>query len=147
MSKELSAMLLAICVLLFIIVIIQILIIKRKDINIRLLEREVKALEGHQTICNNTYIKRCKELRDEFQEALNFTREAYNKENQHLRFRIDNLMLEYCPEEMTIAQFANYAAHQKKVDPDFNLVLPDTPEEDKQIQDVEYKEEIKNEST
>jgi hypothetical protein len=33
-----------------------------------------------------------------------------------LQFKIDNLMLEYCPEDITPAQFENWKAHQKPVE-------------------------------
>jgi len=36
--------------------------------------------------------------------------------NNSLSARIDELMFEYCPEDMTPEQIANYEAHQKAVD-------------------------------
>jgi hypothetical protein len=39
------------------------------------------------------------------------------EENEKLQAKIDALMLEYCPEEMTQEQLANWAAHQETIDP------------------------------
>jgi hypothetical protein len=38
-----------------------------------------------------------------------------NAANQSLSAKIDELMLEYCPEDMTPQQIANYEAHQRAV--------------------------------
>lgn len=39
-----------------------------------------------------------------------------NTENAYLQAKIDALMHEYCPEEMTAEQLANWAKHQKPVE-------------------------------
>lgn len=39
----------------------------------------------------------------------------YDAEISYLQYRIDELMLEYCPNEMTEEQLANWAAHQRPV--------------------------------
>lgn len=39
--------------------------------------------------------------------------DAANHRIRHLQSRIDKLMLEYCPHEMTTEQIANYALHQQ----------------------------------
>jgi len=38
------------------------------------------------------------------------------KDNAHLQAKIDSLMLEYCPEEMTQEQKDSWARHQVKID-------------------------------
>jgi hypothetical protein len=48
-------------------------------------------------------------------EALQETNAAQAKRIAHLEYKIDELMLEWCPDEMTPEQIANYAAHQVKV--------------------------------
>ena len=40
-----------------------------------------------------------------------------------LKAEIDRLMLEYCPEEMTPEQMANWAAHQKPAGPEAEAAL------------------------
>jgi len=40
---------------------------------------------------------------------------AQAKRIAHLEYKIDELMLEYCPDEMTPEQLKNYAKHQRKV--------------------------------
>lgn len=39
------------------------------------------------------------------------------KKIESLECKIDSLMLEYCPEEMTDEQFENWASHQKRIYP------------------------------
>jgi len=41
--------------------------------------------------------------------------ESLRRNNEALQAKIDSLMLEYCPDEMTPEQIENYAAHQVKV--------------------------------
>jgi hypothetical protein len=43
---------------------------------------------------------------------LDFAYERGKAELAHLEWRIDELMSEYCPEEMTGEQLANWVAHQ-----------------------------------
>ena len=40
---------------------------------------------------------------------------AHAKRIAHLEYKIDELMLEWCPDEMTPEQLENYAKHQRKV--------------------------------
>lgn len=42
--------------------------------------------------------------------------EYLKRENTALQAQIDRLMLEYCPDEMTSEQMANWIAHQRAVE-------------------------------
>lgn len=48
-------------------------------------------------------------------EALKAESAAQAKRIAHLEYKIDELMLEWCPDEMTPEQLENYAKHQRKV--------------------------------
>lgn len=145
MSKTLQLITLTAVFVLVIVVVVQASFLWTYGNIIKSLKLRLKAEENFHQQCNQVYINKVVELRNQYNESIKLVTEEANKKNEHLQYRIDNLMLEYCPEEITVSQFANYAVHQKKVDPNFNLVLPDTPEEEKQIQDIEYKEGIKHE--
>lgn len=43
----------------------------------------------------------------------------------HQQAKIDSLMLEFCPDEMTPMQLANWAAHQQAVDPELQKKIND----------------------
>jgi len=43
-------------------------------------------------------------------------KKVLRKKVKHLQFRVDSLMLEYCPDEMTKKQKKNWAKHQRPVD-------------------------------
>lgn len=45
-------------------------------------------------------------------------RDTLSAENAHKQARIDSLMLEYCPDEMTSEQVENWAAHQVRCSPE-----------------------------
>lgn len=44
--------------------------------------------------------------------------EMMSKQLAGLQCKLDEVMLEYCPEDMSAEQFANWAAHQKTVSPE-----------------------------
>lgn len=46
-------------------------------------------------------------------------------ENRHLQWRIDELMLEYCPDDMAPEQVAEYERNQVR-SPDYNLQRTET---------------------
>lgn len=42
-------------------------------------------------------------------------------ENERLQAKIDSLMLEYCPDEMTPEQIENWKQHQRKAESQYEL--------------------------
>lgn len=66
-------------------------------------EREIAGLKKMKAACEETLVISCKKLVEVI------------RERNALQARVDELMLEYCPDEMTPEQRANWAAHQVPV--------------------------------
>ena len=72
-----------------------------KDAIILVLEKELKALKNYRDLLSEVLV------------------ETYNSETEQSKIiagqqaRIDELMLEFCPNEMTTEQIANWSVHQK----------------------------------
>lgn len=59
----------------------------------------------------------CQRISEEHKKVL-VENDQLKRDNAALQAKIDALMLEYCPDEMTQAQLDNWAAHQKAVSPE-----------------------------
>lgn len=63
---------------------------------------------------------------DRLHDTIEAEREDYEEELNALQAKLDEVMLEYCPEEMTEEQVAVWESHQqpvKELDPDYARVM------------------------
>lgn len=73
---------------------------------------------------DNAFVRRVNEWRNK-DETLVLINEMHNTILQQ-QAKIDALMLEYCPDDMTIEQIANWANNQKLIEFGGNLILDST---------------------